>query len=169
MSYVRRCQAHRFECLKNCNAAGFFTLKRVPCVSRMVHHRKDIKSTCHNVWKHWSQQGSASLWNASTPCVVVHAPNDYLRLFWGKRGVQLNIRKLFLMVSTFSVTQAVNNIFGRKENCVPCPLIAWQGTHTYRPSLLYRPSLVGHSKQKYLSSGWCQTTYVPVLSDYEHG
>ena len=34
----------RFECVKNSNAVGFFTLNSFPCVSRMVHRRpKDIK------------------------------------------------------------------------------------------------------------------------------
>ena len=30
---------------KNCNAAGCFTLNSFPCVSRMVHHPKDIQQT----------------------------------------------------------------------------------------------------------------------------
>jgi hypothetical protein len=61
--------------VKNCNAAGFFTLNSFPCVSRMVHHPKDI----HNCGKYWSQHGTPSLWNAfdtlQSPCP------DELRLF----------------------------------------------------------------------------------------
>ena len=34
--------------VKNCNAAGFFTLNSFPCVSRMVHHPKDIQTSWHN-------------------------------------------------------------------------------------------------------------------------
>ena len=63
-SPANRWQVHRFECVKNCNAAGFFTLNRFPCVSGMVHHPKDIQPTWHNFGKHWSQHGPASLWNA---------------------------------------------------------------------------------------------------------
>ncbi|MBN3271183.1 B4GT1 galactosyltransferase, partial [Polyodon spathula] len=37
------CRARWFECVKNCNAAGFFTLSSFPCASRMVHLRKDIQ------------------------------------------------------------------------------------------------------------------------------
>jgi hypothetical protein len=29
-------------CIKNCNAAGVFTLNRFLCVSIMIHHPKDI-------------------------------------------------------------------------------------------------------------------------------
>jgi hypothetical protein len=36
-------------CVKNCNAAGFLTLNSFPCVSRMVHHPKDIQPT----WQVW--------------------------------------------------------------------------------------------------------------------
>jgi hypothetical protein len=32
-----------FECVKTCNAAEFFTHNHFPCVSRMVHHQKDIQ------------------------------------------------------------------------------------------------------------------------------
>ena len=79
--YASRCQMHRFECVKSCNAAVFFTLKGFLCVSRMIHHPKDIQPTWHNCGKHWSQHRPASLWNAFytlwSPC-----PNE-LRLFWG--------------------------------------------------------------------------------------
>ena len=34
--------------VKNCNAAGFFTLSSFFFVSRMVHHPKDIQPTLHN-------------------------------------------------------------------------------------------------------------------------
>jgi hypothetical protein len=42
MGYCSSCQAHRFEYVKNCSAAGFFTLgfstlNSFPCASRMVH------------------------------------------------------------------------------------------------------------------------------------
>jgi hypothetical protein len=49
--------------------------------------------TWHNCRKHWKQHGPVSLWNAF----------DESRLFWGQRGVQLNIRKVFLMFCTLSV------------------------------------------------------------------
>ena len=42
------------------------TLNSFPCVSRMVHHPKDIQPTWHNSGKHWSQHGPASLWKVST-------------------------------------------------------------------------------------------------------
>jgi hypothetical protein len=35
----------RLECVKNCSAAGFFTLNSFPCVSRMVYHPNDIQPT----------------------------------------------------------------------------------------------------------------------------
>jgi hypothetical protein len=65
--YGSRCQAHRFERVKNCNAAGVFTLNSDLWVSRMVHHPKDIQPTWHNCEKHWSQHGPASQLNAFTP------------------------------------------------------------------------------------------------------
>ena len=84
----------RFECVKNCNLAGFFTLNSFPCESTIVHHPKDIHPTWHNCGKHWSEHGLAFLWNAfdalKSPC-----PKE-LRLFWGQKAVQLNIRKVFL-------------------------------------------------------------------------
>ena len=46
--YDSRCQAHWFECVKNCNAAGVFMFNSFPCASRMVHHLKDIQPTWHN-------------------------------------------------------------------------------------------------------------------------
>jgi hypothetical protein len=49
--------------VKNCNAAGLFTLNSFLCVSRMVHHPKDIQPSRHNSGKHWSQHGSSSLWS----------------------------------------------------------------------------------------------------------
>ena len=77
-----RCQALQFECVKTCNAVGFFILNSFLCVSRAVHHPKDIQPTWHNCGKHWSQHGV---------------------LFWGE--VQLNIRKGFLMFGILSVYQ----------------------------------------------------------------
>ena len=58
--YGSMSQAHRFECVKNCSAAGFFTFNSFPCVSRMVHHPKDIPPTWHtgNCWK--TQQRNSS-------------------------------------------------------------------------------------------------------------
>ena len=41
MVVVVRCTG----CVQNSNAAGFFTLNSFPCVSRMVHHPKDIQPT----------------------------------------------------------------------------------------------------------------------------
>jgi hypothetical protein len=46
--YDSRWQVHQFECVKNCNAAGFFTLNHFP-FPRMVLHPKDIKPT----WQLW--------------------------------------------------------------------------------------------------------------------
>ena len=53
IGYGSRCQVHRFECVKNCNTAGFFMLNSFPCESRMVHHPKDIQPIWHNCGKHW--------------------------------------------------------------------------------------------------------------------
>ena len=76
----------------NCNAAGFYTLNSFLCVSRMIHHPKDIQPTQQNCGKHCIQHGPASLWNAFdslySPCP------DELSLFWGQNGVQLNIREV---------------------------------------------------------------------------
>jgi hypothetical protein len=86
MGHGSRCQAHWFECVKNGNAAGFFRLNCFPCVSRMVHHPKAIQP------RHWSQHGPASLWNAFDTVE--------LRLL---KGMQLNIRNMFLMFCRLSV------------------------------------------------------------------
>jgi hypothetical protein len=47
-------KAHPFECVKPCNAAGFYTLNSFPCVSRMFHHPKDIQP----MGGQWSENGS---------------------------------------------------------------------------------------------------------------
>jgi hypothetical protein len=55
-AYSSRCQAHRFGCVKNCNAVGFFMLNSFLCVSRMVHHLKDFQPTLQsNRWATVSQ------------------------------------------------------------------------------------------------------------------
>ena len=83
-------------------------LKSFPCVSRMVHHPKNIHPTWHNCGKHWSQHGPASPWNTfdtlKSPC------HNELRLFWGQKRVQLNIRKVFLMFAILSVHYQVKPI-----------------------------------------------------------
>ena len=55
--YGSRCQ---FECVKNCNTAGFVTFNSFLCVSIMVHHPKDIQPT----WQLW--EALESTW-ASIP------------------------------------------------------------------------------------------------------
>ena len=57
MGYDSRCQAHRSECVKNCNAAVLFTLNSFPCVSRMVRHPKDIQPSWHNCDQPWQHDG----------------------------------------------------------------------------------------------------------------
>ena len=86
-------------CVKNCNAAGFFTLDSFPCVSRMVHHPNDIlysqlDATVGSIGVNMGQHPCGTL---LTPC-----PNE-LRMFWGQKVEQLNIRKVFLMFCTLSV------------------------------------------------------------------
>ena len=101
-----RCQAHRVECVRNSHAAGFFTLNSFPCVSRMVHHLKHIRQTWHHCGNHWSQHGPAFLWNAFD---TFYSPRPKeVRQFWGQRGVQFNIRKVFLMFCTLSVSRSIH-------------------------------------------------------------
>jgi hypothetical protein len=55
------------------SASGIFHAQQFPCVSRMIHHPKDIQPTGHNCGKDWSQTGPASMWKAFntlySPCV----------------------------------------------------------------------------------------------------
>jgi hypothetical protein len=98
--YGSRCQVHRFECVKNCNADGFFKLNSFPCVSRMVHHPKDIQKS----WELW--KALESIW-ASIP--VAHFLHLVESMPWWIEAVlranvmQFNIRKVFLMFCTLSV------------------------------------------------------------------
>ena len=85
-------------------AAGMFTLNRFPC----VHHPKENKPTWHNCGKHWSQYGPASLWNA-LDTLQCQCP-DELRLFWGQKRVQLNIRKVLLMFCPLSIDGIISSI-----------------------------------------------------------
>jgi hypothetical protein len=81
----------------------FFSLNSFPCVSRMVHY-----PTWHNCGKHWSLHGPASLWNAFD---TLQSMPDELRLFWGQKWVQHNMRKELLMFSTFSVNGGAVSFF----------------------------------------------------------
>jgi hypothetical protein len=54
-------------------------------------------TTVGNIGINMGQHPSETLLKHCSPC------SDKLRLFWGQKGVQLNIRKMFLMFCTFSV------------------------------------------------------------------
>ena len=47
MGFGSRGQAQQV-CIKNCNAAGFFTLNRFLCESRMIHHPNNIQPVVEN-------------------------------------------------------------------------------------------------------------------------
>ena len=135
-------------CVKNCNAAGFFSLNSFLCVSRMVHHPKGIQPTWHNCGKHWSQHGSTSLWNAFN---TVSSPwPDKLRLFWWQKGVQLNIRKVFLMFGILIV---------HSLGCVHTDRVTWSvypfPRHKY---------VVGKNKSAMISEVTTRQTYFDVYS-----
>ena len=92
-------------CANNCNAAGCFTLNSFPCVSRTVHHPKDIQPTWHNCGKHWSHN-----W-ASIPVERFWHLVEYAPTNWGSsegQKVQLNIRKVFLFC-TLSVHHSLSS------------------------------------------------------------
>jgi hypothetical protein len=48
-----RCQAHRLECVKNCNASGFLRLT-VSHVSRMVHHPANLTQLWEALESTWT-------------------------------------------------------------------------------------------------------------------
>ena len=98
--YGSRCQAHRFECVKNCNGAGVFTLNSFQCVSRIPT----------------SQRTSSQLWEAlestwtSIPVersqhLVESMPGRIEAVLRAKGGGGCNwiLRKVFLMFSILSV------------------------------------------------------------------
>ena len=92
--YSSRCQAHLFECVKNCNPAAFFTLNSFLCVSRMVLHQRTsshLETTVGSIGVNMGQHPFGML---LTPCKV-HSPTNWD--FWGQKGVHLNIRKGFLL------------------------------------------------------------------------
>ena len=90
----------QFECVKNCNGAGFFTLNSFPSVLRTVHHPKDIQPIWHNRGVNMGQYPYGML---STPCRV-HDPTNW-GCSEGKREGHLHIRKRFLMCCTLNVLQ----------------------------------------------------------------
>ena len=70
---------------------GLSVSRTATCLSRMVHHPKSIQTSWHKFEKHWSQHGPACLRNTLDTLWSL-CPNE-LRLFWGQKGVQLNIMK----------------------------------------------------------------------------
>ena len=100
-------------------------------VSRTVTLLGFSRSTVSRIYhcgKHWSQHGPASLWKAfdamSSPCP------DELRLFWGQRRVQLNIRTVFLMFCTLSVCNHIDGFscYGAPGLCFPDRKEGWRRT-----------------------------------------
>jgi hypothetical protein len=70
-------------CVKNCNAAGFFTFNSFQCVSRMVHHPKDIQTTwqlCEATDSTWASIAMECFGHLTSPCP------DEIRLYWEQRG-----------------------------------------------------------------------------------
>jgi hypothetical protein len=95
--YCSRCQAHQFECINNLNAAGFFMLNSFPCVSIIFHPPR----TSSQLWEVLESTWTSIPVECLTLCRV-HALTN-----WGwsedKKGVQSNIRKVFLKFFTLSV------------------------------------------------------------------
>ena len=91
--YGSTCQVHWFVS-RTATLVGFSTTNSFLCVSRTVHHPKNIQPIWHNFVKLW-RHGPESLCNAWH--LVVRASAN-----WGcskskKGGGQLSIRKLFIM------------------------------------------------------------------------
>jgi hypothetical protein len=93
-----RCQAHWFEYVKNCNSAGFFMLISFPLYQEWsTTQRTPKRQLDKTVGVKMGQHPCGML---LTPCRV-HAQTE-LRLFWGQKGVEVDITKVFLMFCTLS-------------------------------------------------------------------
>ena len=133
-----RCHAHLCQELQR---GWVFTLNSFLCVSRMVHHPKDIEPTWHNCGKHWSQ------WRMlSTPC----SPSpDKLSLFRGQKGSQLPSSYTSIQKALWSLSASVNGIpLGEI-----CTSVTWcHPLPHYAPSpLLSSSSLIPWFVTSYLS------------------
>ena len=80
--YGSRCQAHWFECVKNCNAAGFFTLKNGPPPKGHPANLTQMWETLESSW--------ASIPVERFRHLVVHT------LTYGRKGVQCFVHSGFL-------------------------------------------------------------------------
>jgi hypothetical protein len=94
-----RCQAHWFECVKNCNAAGLFMLNSILCIKN-GSPPKGHPATLTQLWEALeSTWASIHVWNAFDN---LHALTNW-SCSGVKGGVQLNSRTVFLMFCTLGV------------------------------------------------------------------
>ena len=122
MGYHSRCQAQQFVS-RTAMLLGFSH----PTVSRMYQEWSTSQRTSRqfdNCGKHWRQYEPASLWN--TWHLVEAMPQQIEAVLRAKMGVQLNIRKVFLMFCTFSVYHTMsgcnilpkNVCYSRYSKCI---------------------------------------------------
>ena len=71
-----------------------FSCSTFLCVSRMVHHPKDIQPTWHNCGKHWSQHGPA--WN------LIESMPRQIEAVLRINGLQLNFMYLIFISPLFN-------------------------------------------------------------------
>jgi hypothetical protein len=97
--YGSRCQAHRFECVQNCNAAGFF--KPLPMCTKKGPPPKGHPSHLTQLWEILAPT------RTSIPVELfrhlVESMPRWIEGCSGQNGVQLNSRMVFLMFCALSI------------------------------------------------------------------